>query len=379
MNFDKFFCRKCGRAILGVAPVHCVCGHVIESPVMPIASAGPGTELSKLIPEFFKSESCGCKEYSAKMDRWGIAGCEERFDEIVSHLVAQAKKHKLTKLLGPVNRIVATKWLTMAIENAKEAKSKRPENGDWFVAVTTAPRKDCTLQACIDSIRAAGWEPTIFAEPDSTQTDAKTFTNEKRLGVWHNWLKSAEKALESSADLILTVQDDSLFHPDSRTYTESILWPAKSAGFVSLYTPKHYSTHHDGSLRDVGVYRIATTSLWGACALVWPRKVLEKVVIDSIAKTWIGVRPKSGDPNVLMKRRLEPWRIANSDTAIGQIANKLKRTMWFIDPSPVSHIAEFSTIGHGGNGGRRNCFRCADHLIPLAKQAPPREPVELEI
>ncbi|MCR9201202.1 MAG: hypothetical protein NXI04_21385 [Planctomycetaceae bacterium] len=45
--------------------------------------------------------------------------------------------------------------------------------------------------------------------------------------------------------------------------------------------------------------------------------------------------------------------------------------MYFVDPSPVSHVAVHSTIGHGGNKGRRNCYRCADHDSPLADQVPP--------
>jgi hypothetical protein len=52
------------------------------------------------------------------------------------------------------------------------------------------------------------------------------------------------------------------------------------------------------------------------------------------------------------------------------MVNSLKREMWFVDPSPVSHVARHSAIGHGGNLGRRNCYRCADHAIPLADQVP---------
>jgi hypothetical protein len=244
------------------------------------------------------------------------------------------------------------------------------EEGDWYVAVTTAPRQDCTLQRCIDSLRQAGWEPTIFAEPGSTTTDCQTVWNDERKGCWHNWLASAQYALDNStAKIILTVQDDSLFHPDSRSFAESILWPDKRVGFVSLYTPLHYSAG-----QPAGINRINTESLWGACALVWPRKVLQRVVNHDIAKNWIGARPISGDPQVIPQRRAEPWRIANSDTAIGKIVNKLKRTMWFVDPSPVSHMAIYSTIeGHGSNEGRRNCLRFADHAIPLAEQVPTKK------
>jgi hypothetical protein len=71
---------------------------------------------------------------------------------------------------------------------------------------------------------------------------------------------------------------------------------------------------------------------------------------------------------VLDRRRENPETIANSDTAIGKIANDLGLCMYFVDPSPVSHIAKYSTIGHGGNDGRRNAYRIADHSLPLSYQ-----------
>lgn len=253
----------------------------------------------------------------------------------------------------------------------------------WYVAVTTAPRKDCTLEKCILSLRSCGWEPTVFAEPGSTLTDALTVHNTEKLGVWYNFLKSARHALESDADIIMTVQDDSLFHPDSKSYTESILWPAANCGFVSLYTPKHYTIYENRTLkllrrkdpntpelRPVGVNHIFTQSLWGACALVWPRKVLEALVEHRIAKHWVGATPRSGNPAVYKSRMANPSMIANSDTAIGKVLNAMNKTMWFVDPSPVQHIAVHSTISHGSNTGRRNAYRIADHIIPLAEQVP---------
>ena len=42
--------------------------------------------------------------------------------------------------------------------------------------------------------------------------------------------------------------------------------------------------------------------------------------------------------------------------------------MFFVDPSPVQHIAEMSTISHGDNTGRRNCLRCAPWDKPLTEQ-----------
>lgn len=250
------------------------------------------------------------------------------------------------------------------------------ENGDWTVMVTTAPRRDCTLKESIASIRQAGWEPRVFAEPGSTPTDAWTFENPERKGVWHNWRDSASWCLRNTdSQFILTVQDDSFFHPDSRTFAESILWPAKNAAFVSLYTPKHYSINGAKEFRRAGVNRIKTRSLWGACALIWDRRVLEAVVYHKISRGWIGAARNNKQRREFAKR--PKWKTANSDTAIGKVCNDLKRPMFFVDPSPVSHIAVHSSIGHGGNQGRRNCYRCADLGIPLADQVPVRSVVKL--
>jgi hypothetical protein len=323
--------------------------------------------LARLIPKFFESNDCDCKSYARKMDRWGIAGCEGRFDEIVDHLVKQSSTKPILKHFPTFGRLVAAQWLRMAIGDARAA-SQKIDNGDWFVAVTTAPRKACTLQECLDSIRDAGWEPTVFAEPGSTLTGSYAITNNQKLGVWHNWLSSARYALENTdAKLILTVQDDALFHPESRSFIESIQWPS-DAGLVSLYTAKHYSFTKNGELRQTGINRINTRSFWGSLAIAWKREVLQAVVNSPIAKNWLGAKPKSGNMAVMESRKANPTIIANTDTAHGKIVRSLGLSMYCVDPSPVQHIAVHSTISHGGNTGRRNCYRCADHDKPLASQ-----------
>jgi len=237
-------------------PIVATAGNVDTSPVGAIPQPGKvGTELKAIIPRIFlQKETCECEEYANLMNSWGLQGCIARYGEIIAHLVEQSNRRWFARLFPESTREAkAREWLDLAIQRTKEklAIENLPiDNGDWYVAITTAPRKDCTLLQCIDSIRKAGWEPTVFAEPGSTASDAETIWNESRKGCWHNWLASAKHALDNSnAKYILTVQDDSSFHPDSRTYAESILWPAKDAGFVSLYTPKHYSMLNGKQLR----------------------------------------------------------------------------------------------------------------------------------
>lgn len=81
---------------------------------------GPGTELEHLIPNFFKSKKCSCRSYARKMNQWGVTGCQNRFDEIVSHLVDQAGKHKLLAVFGDKPaKVVASTLVRNAIERAK--------------------------------------------------------------------------------------------------------------------------------------------------------------------------------------------------------------------------------------------------------------------
>lgn len=337
---------------------------------------GPGTELHKIIPKFLESEGCGCRDMAKKMNFWGPEKCDIQRDHIVDYLV---KKGKEVKLFGWVPkkmiREVSNRMLTLAIDRAK---NKQTEN--WFVAVTTAPRKNPTINSCLESLVVSGFNPYIFAEPETNGIDIETYGerliyNDERKGVWYNWIESARYAIENSdAEIIMTVQDDSLFHPDSKTFAESMLWPAKDVGFVSLYTPKHYSFRPKNSseLKAPGVNRVYTRSLWGACALVWPRKVLEQVLQHKVIYNWLGVptRTKSIWKRKKEERRNNPSLVQNSDTAIGKIMNSMKRSMYFVDPSPVNHFSTHSAVGHGGNMGRRNCHRCADFSVPLARQVP---------
>ncbi len=248
----------------------------------------------------------------------------------------------------------------------------------WSVVVTTAPRMECTLSRSLESLVDCGWDsPTVFAEPGSTATEFLTFTNVTRLGVWHNWLASCRWAIEQDADFILTVQDDAEFHPQSKELIESIDWPS-DAGYVSLYTPKHYQFWKDGSCRPNGIYPVKTQSMWGAVALVFKPDVLRQLVNHPRALSWLGCRSKTKTKweDLRAKRLANPHMIQNSDTIIGSILTKsLGRKLYYFNPSPVSHFSKHSACGHGGNGGNRNSYFIADHSIPLGLQIFPQASV----
>ncbi len=351
-----------------------------------------GTELYRIIPSLFQSDDCGCANYVRRMNVWGIAGCKARKEQIVKYLVRKAARHKLAGLFPQVvTSHVARGWVEKAIRLAKEKLEKAlPDNGNWFVAITTAPRKRSDLHISLESIIGAGWTPHIFSEPgvDLSAIDLPYTQYEERKGVWHNWLYSVKVALDSGAENILTIQDDTLFHPDSRAFTESILWPRASTGFVSLYTAKHYSYRKNSKRgeflekdrRPPGVNRVQTKSFWGAMAMVFHRSVLEQLIEHPIAKKWLGSPSKNNKQEVYERRRQNPFLIQNSDTCIGRVLLAMGRDLMFVDPSPVQHISPHSSINHGSNTGKRNCDRCADHSVSLFDQVPVNfKPVDIYV
>ena len=248
------------------------------------------------------------------------------------------------------------------------------KDSNWFVSVTTAPRRDPTIENCLDSISACGWNPIVFAEPESVVVGGYRYVNNsERLGAWHNWLQSMRAAVQSNAKYILSAQDDALFHPDSKKFAERVMWPNDKVGFITLYTAKHHSHNLSGELKPLGLHRLVTNSLWGACALLFPRDVVAQILDHPLTQNWTGIplntlsdRQKA---KLLEEKKEKPYLIQNVDTLIGKVLNGIGLEMWYVDPSPVQHIAVYSSIGHADNNtGKRNCFRIADHNKPLYEQ-----------
>ena len=240
----------------------------------------------------------------------------------------------------------------------------------WCVVVTTAPRKKPKLQITIDCLRNAGWEdPHVFAEPGSHQSNAQTFFNREKLGVWHNWLNAVNFALSSDADVIMTVQDDVWIHPDSKQFAERAMWP-KDCGYLSLYTPWHYSILKSG-VKPWGVYPIFTKSVWGAMCLVWQPETLRSVIDSNRAKKWVGVRRKLGIKEY-ERRQNNPHLIRNLDTALGYIITKdLRKKIYYCNPSCVQHISEDSSIGNRPATGKRSArFLAGEKGIPAPLEIP---------
>jgi len=250
----------------------------------------------------------------------------------------------------------------------------KPRDWEWVCVVTTAPRAVVTVEESVQSIKAAGWSPIVFAEPESVVVEGVRYHhNETRLGAFHNWLQAIKYATtKTNAKYILSAQDDVVLHPDSREFVEGVMFPSRNTGFISLYTPRHYSMDLSGNLKPLGVRHVQTGSLWGACALVFEHSVLVRIIDHVLTQNWTGIAPSNlsqKEKNDLVEhKKLNPYLIQNVDTLIGKVINSLHLEMYFVDPSPAEHISVVSSIGHGGNTGKRNCLRKADFTKPLREQ-----------
>lgn len=235
------------------------------------------------------------------------------------------------------------------------------------VVVTTAPRQDCTLERTLDSIERCGWTPTVFAEPDSTPTNRKTVTNPERKGLYRNWIQAASWAVNQNKEYVLTMQDDCELHPGTKELIQQIQ-PLDRMGFLSLYTPSHYQIDSHGEPIK-GIYIVSHGSTWGAVALLFETAVLKQLLTEERIRNWIGIRPKTDSSNWKTLHKKEPWRIKNSDYIIGStLTHNLQRYLYYLSPSPGTHIAEFSTVGHSKNTGKRNAQYITDHSQPLTPQ-----------
>lgn len=222
------------------------------------------------------------------------------------------------------------------------------------VAITTSPRAVSYLAACVVSVKKAGaTNPIVYAEPESRteEIDTTIVHRQETLGCWRNWVATAEDLLKGPGDLLMIIQDDTLLSVNAF----DIQWPDRDdVGFVSLYTPKHYTKEKDG------LHPVVTKSLWGACAMIFERDKLRAILDHPIAKTWKGAGKKVRNP--------PPEKVKNIDTAIGKVCNALGLKMFFHSPSLAQHIGAYSSIGHGGLGGRREASRVAADLEHAIRQ-----------
>lgn len=140
-------CSKCGRLLPPDWPpdVHVACRSLQPAEAVPIGNGGPGTEATLLLKslDIAPVAGCDCKGFALQMDRWGVAGCREHFEQIVAHFrqyqskYGWAAKFKAASLAAVTGLAFKLNWLdplpdlvTEAIRRAeeKEKAAQRPES-----------------------------------------------------------------------------------------------------------------------------------------------------------------------------------------------------------------------------------------------------------
>jgi len=118
-------CKVCGRRFAKDTSLSSIatCKKKATTPltIEQKIGVGPGTELTRLIPDFFSSADCGCKNFAKLMNSWGVDGCREKKQEIIDRLVQQSNNTVLLKLFPDgATSIVASKMIDKAIKNYEE-------------------------------------------------------------------------------------------------------------------------------------------------------------------------------------------------------------------------------------------------------------------
>jgi hypothetical protein len=206
-----------------------------------------------------------------------------------------------------------------------------PSVKQWAVAVTTAPRRDATLESCLDALVAAGWDsPRLFL--DGTAPLPQRYAHlpvtwrEDSVGAWPSWYFALAELVmhQPKADAYVMLQDDVvLYHRASlREYLERVLWPGIRPGLIALF--------YTGQGEKTGWFEAQGAWHFSAQGLIFP---------PGIARAFLS------DPDVL-----QTLLAASSEThiPIPEIVHRWVNyrgiDVWYANPSLAQHIGNSSTI-----------------------------------
>lgn len=213
----------------------------------------------------------------------------------------------------------------------------------WAVGVTTAPRQTPTIDRCIESLKASGFHPFVFAEPGSdVELDCPVVQRPQRLGCWRNYVQTLRDLLQlhPQAAAIAVFQDDIEVCRDLREFLEHDLWPSRRTGVVSVYSPEEYE-----SGPAVGIDKRAKMIL-GLQAAIYPRAVAERLVSAEFSSDWRGCHdPRQRVDQLELKKAADTW--------VAESIKAMRLGVYHYRPSLAQHLPSTSTIGHGGVEQRR--------------------------
>ncbi|MFO1002222.1 MAG: hypothetical protein U0936_17965 [Planctomycetaceae bacterium] len=156
----------------------------------------------------------------------------------------------------------------------------------WAVGITTAPRRQPTLDRCLRSLQACGWDQ-LHLFIDGEVSVAEEFSAASRTvrnpaaGAWRNFYLSLSELLRRSpaANAFLMIQDDALWpsHLPVRDYLEQIRWPDDDRFVISPYCCADYTEE------KAGWHEFRETWVYGAVALIFSRTAAEEFLADPTA------------------------------------------------------------------------------------------------
>ncbi|MEM7387593.1 MAG: hypothetical protein AAF514_21880 [Verrucomicrobiota bacterium] len=203
----------------------------------------------------------------------------------------------------------------------------------WVVCVRSAPRKQATLSASLESLARAGWpDPFLFVEPGTDVPDGfpteRLTVRTRTLGNFPNFFVALAELvmLFPEADAYMMCEDDVSYCRGLRPYLEETLWPSNRLGVVSLHTPQHQDRG------DVAGFYPANPGwgAWGAQAFVFP---------NAAARAYLR------NPQILNHRRRGPGEgKCNADSVVGQWCEDTGLDYYLHTPSLTQHIGETSTL-----------------------------------
>lgn len=201
-----------------------------------------------------------------------------------------------------------------------------PRIKKWAVGITIAPREKEYHTKTIDSIISAGWEtPHLFLEPGvklaARHKSLPSTVREEKYGCWKNWFEGLKDLISiyPDAGCYGMIQDDVVFCKGVRVFLENVLWPSKDVGFVSVFTPSHYTSERPGFYK-----RNRSGKLWMAQTFFFPPSKARKCVQHKI------IYGHTGDKNI--------------DNIVGRWAFHSNQPPYYFVPSLAQHIGEKSTL-----------------------------------
>lgn len=224
---------------------------------------------------------------------------------------------------------------------------------DWAVGVTTAARRIPTLELCLTSLAAAGWQrPKLFIDGDlQLPRPALALPQTVRYpttGAWSNYYHSLAELLETTrASFLMIVQDDAWWPTQLpvRQYLEQIHWPSCDRFIVSAYCCANDTSPIAGWRQYGDIWK------YGAVALIFSRSAAAAFISDPVVSSY------------------GKEQFAGIDSIIGEWAERNRIPLFIPTPSLVQHIGDVSTLWRTARavGVRRASRFIGDELVlPVA-------------